>query len=455
MEAGSALGGGATDCDDATAAPCPPTPGSVSTASQTSVTVTWVATTGPAATSYTVTCVSGGTCSNTSRGTQASGFTDSGLTCGTTYTYRVVAVNASGNSAASNNFSGSTSPCASAPAINSSSISSITNNSASFNANVSGNGLPTNITYRYGTSNLACGSLPSTLSGTNANFTGTVNDSKASGAIFVGNTRYYYCVVAVNGINTTSTAVSSFVTLPAAPGTPTVSYSSSINRNNVSWASSAGGGAYTLTYYLYSCSDSNNTCTPSVFEGSTTSTSSTSGSNCGWYNRVYLYASTAAGNSTYSGVGSTVANAPIACYKDADMDGDTVGGLLTYCGPSCPSNAKSSQSAQADCNDNDSNNYYGNINWYADGNDHNCDGQIINNVNYSTTYPQGYHWYATYFNSMVGGVCTEQMGTTTQSSQTQYCGNPYYTSNSYLGLDCVSGQPVYVVAGGSNTLLCQ
>lgn len=219
MDAASALGGGATDCDDTTGAPCAPTSTSVVGASPTSTTVSWSAGTGPAATSYTVTCVSGGSCSNTSRGSQTSPYTDSSLTCGTSYTYNVTATNASGTSPASSNFSGSTNACV--PTVTTTAASSITSTTVLLNSTINPNGASTSITYRYQTGATATcnGTTPaSTIAGP----TGLTGSSPLSGATtqqsltgLSANTTYYFCATANNAVGTAYDVVLSFTTLKA------------------------------------------------------------------------------------------------------------------------------------------------------------------------------------------------------------------------------------------------
>lgn len=230
MDAGSVLGGGATDCDDATAAPCPPVISSVGSPTLTSLTVTWSAGTGPTQTSYDLFW-----CDRTANGsctpsTQITNVTsayvhNATITCGRTYAYSIRANNASGASADSNVVTGSTSACATAPSITAQGVNTVTTNSVNFTSTVNGNGTSSTITYRYGpsptyNSGTPCSNLPSTIAGTNSGFTGSVSDSKASGAIFSANTTYFYCATANNAGGTTNGVSnnnlnSSFTTLKA------------------------------------------------------------------------------------------------------------------------------------------------------------------------------------------------------------------------------------------------
>ncbi len=230
MDAGSVLGGGATDCDDTTAAPCPPTISSVGSATLTSLTITWSAGTGPTQTSYDLFW-----CDRTANGactpsTQITNVTsayvhNATITCGRTYAYSVRANNASGASADSNVVTGTTSACATGPSITAQGVSSISTTSVTFTSSVNGNGSATTITYRYGpsptyNSGTPCTTLPSTIAGTNSGFTGAVNDSKASGAVLSANTTYFYCATANNAGGTTNGVSnnnlnSSFTTLKA------------------------------------------------------------------------------------------------------------------------------------------------------------------------------------------------------------------------------------------------
>ena len=159
-------------------------------------------------------------------------------------------MNASGSSTDSAVGQGTTSSCVSAPSITAQGVNTITGTSVNFTSSVNGNGAATTITYRYGTSNVACSSLPSTIAGTNSGFTGSVSDSKASGAIFTANTTYYYCVTANNSQGTTNgvsnnNANSNFTTLKnngttCTTGSECISGNCYVDADNDRYAPSSG-----------------------------------------------------------------------------------------------------------------------------------------------------------------------------------------------------------------------
>ena len=133
------------DCDDATGAPCQPTTPSVSNPGQTSLSVSWSPTTGPAATSYTLRWCQGASCtpetniSGISSGSSSYNH-NSSLSCGQTYRYRIVAINDAGQTG-SGIGQGTTSACVNVPTLSSSpTVSSISQNGAILGGNVTNNG---------------------------------------------------------------------------------------------------------------------------------------------------------------------------------------------------------------------------------------------------------------------------------------------------------------------------
>lgn len=107
------------------------------------------------------------------------------------------------------------------PTVTTSSASSITQTTASLAAFINPNGSSTDRSYRYGTSNVSCSSLP--------NSTTPVNIGSGTSLVFPNNqgiaslsaaTTYYYCATATNPGGTTYGTVQSFTTLPNAPTAP-------------------------------------------------------------------------------------------------------------------------------------------------------------------------------------------------------------------------------------------
>lgn len=336
----TAAGGGATNgvsnnniASSFKTYPGAPTITSVGSATQTSLTVNWTAPSGgedsyklyycdrTANGACTPNIQIGGTISNAS----TSYLQNTVITCGRTYAYQLFATNATGDSAGSNISTGSTSLCVTAPSITAQGATANDSTSATFTSTVNGNNGATNITYRYSTSNFACNSLGSTLSGTNTNFTGSVSDSKGSGAVLSPNITYYYCATAdntpaggglTNGVSNNNLA-NNFTTFPGSPtGVSATALSSS--QINISWTAPAGGAnSYNLIWCQgVSCTPTNTiTGVSSVYTHSPLSASTTYG-----YQVVAV-----------NGRGVSAASSPVAyattqasCtngYKDYDGDG--------------------------------------------------------------------------------------------------------------------------------------
>lgn len=198
-----------SDCNDTTGEPCKPTINTVGSATQTSLVVTFSAGAGPSATgSALLWCdrTANASCAPNIRitGSVTSPYTHNAtITCGKNYAYKVTSQNALGDSDFSADVVGSTSSCASAPSVTTSAATSVGASTAILNSTINPNGASTNVIYRYGTSNVACSSLPSTLSGPN----GLTGSSPLSGATtqntltgLTVNTTYYFCATASNGI---------------------------------------------------------------------------------------------------------------------------------------------------------------------------------------------------------------------------------------------------------------
>lgn len=208
-----ALGGGATDCNDATGAPCAVSI-SAGGVTQTSTSIAWSAATGPAPTSYNLYWCTGSSCTpSTQIAGVSSTYSHTGRSCGTVYGYKVLAVNAAGTSPDSNVNYQTTSSCAGAPIVTTNTITSITNSSALFSGNFDPNGGSTN-QYQWwysATSPANCASLTNVLttSATSYSVSGTYTLSVTG---LSGNTTYYVCARGTNSIGTTYGGVQSFTT---------------------------------------------------------------------------------------------------------------------------------------------------------------------------------------------------------------------------------------------------
>ncbi len=319
-------------------------------ASATSMTVSWTNPPGSAV-SYNVKWCTGASCVPGVSGTQfntstnvSSPATITGLTgSGQTYYFIVSAINATG----STDTGSIPQILGTAPSVFTSVPTASAAASVIFNSTVNPNYLTTHVDYRWGTSNVACGSLPNVQAGP----TGLTGSSPLSGATtqatlntgLTSNTVYYFCATATNGVATTSAGVIPFTTAPATVGAPTASYVIAGNYNSVSWSAiSAGGSAGSITYKVYYCNDGSNTCTPNSLYTTTASTSTTPGATCSQYNR---YAITSHSSTGIDGVlsGITTSNGGMlggstTCYSDSDGDGQGAAayGSGTYCG-GCPS----------------------------------------------------------------------------------------------------------------------
>lgn len=213
LSGGAALGGGATDCNDSSAAPCAPNSPSVSATGQTSLTVNWSASTGPLPTTYNLfycdrTASSSCTPNSQLGGTlaTASYVHNTGLTCGRNYAYIVRGINASGTSPDSGILTTSTSACASVPTITSPTATGITSTGATLGGNITSNGGAA-ITQR-GICYSTIQSAPSLVNGATCfqeGGTATGLFTLATSAL-TSSTFYYYTIYATNIAGTGYTA---------------------------------------------------------------------------------------------------------------------------------------------------------------------------------------------------------------------------------------------------------
>ncbi len=217
-----------------------------------------------------------------------------GLTTSTTYYWCAIVFNNLGTTYST---IGSFVPVNPPPSITAQSATSVTNNSATLQSTVNPNNVTTSITYRYSTSNVACSSLGSTLTGPSG-LTGSANISPNATALsgLTGNTLYYYCATA-NSIGGTTNGVSNgdansnFRTLPGAP-TSVSGGSATQTSISVTWSNPAGGA---VSYDLWRCTGAGCSSFAQITTGVTSPRSDT-GLTCGTTYRYRIRANNASGS---------------------------------------------------------------------------------------------------------------------------------------------------------------
>jgi fibronectin type 3 domain-containing protein len=216
-------------------APAAPT-GLTATAGSGSVTLNWTASSG--ATSYNVyrgTTAGGESTSAIVTGITSASYSDTGLTNGTKYYYKVAAVNAGGTSALSAEASATPQP--SAPAAPIGLTATAGSGSVTLNWTASSGATSYNV-YR-GT---AAGSESTT-----AIVTGNTSAAYSDTGLTNG-TRYYYKVAAVNGGGTSAlSAEASATPQPSAPAAPTGLAATAGNASvALNWTASSGATSYSV-----------------------------------------------------------------------------------------------------------------------------------------------------------------------------------------------------------------
>src|SRR5208283_1152785 len=216
-------------------APAAPT-GLTATAGSGSVTLNWTAPSN--ATSYNVyrgTSAGGESTTAIATGITATAYSDTGLTNGTKYYYKVAAVNGGGTSALSAEASATPEP--SAPAAPTGLTATASSGSVTLNWTAS-SGATSYSVYR-GTS--AGGESPTALA------TGITSASYSDNSVTNG-TIYYYKVAAVNGSGTSAlSAETSATPQPSAPSAPTGLTATAGNSTEVlSWNASSGATSYNV-----------------------------------------------------------------------------------------------------------------------------------------------------------------------------------------------------------------
>ncbi len=225
---------------EASATPAPPVPaaptGLTATAGNASVTLTWTASTGAATYNvYRGTTAGGEAATAVAAGITATTYTDSGLTNGTKYFYKVAAVNTAGTSPQS--AEASATPAPPVPAA------------------------PTGLTATAGNASVTLTWTASTGAATYNVYRGTATGGEAATAIATGitattytdsaltnGTRYYYKVAAVNTAGTSPQSAEASATpaapVPAAPtGLTATAGNASVTLN---WTVSSGAATYSL-----------------------------------------------------------------------------------------------------------------------------------------------------------------------------------------------------------------
>ncbi len=223
-------------CGTPTSPPAAPT-NLTATAGNTQVSLSWAASSG--ATSYNVkrSTVSGGPYANVATGVKTTGYTDTGLTNGTTYYYVVSAVNAAGESPDSNQASAT--PTCSTPAA----PTGLTPTAGNAQVSLSWNASSGATSYNVKRSTISGGSYTTIASGvTSTSYT----DTGLTNGI-----TYYYVVSASNACGESAnsgqvSATPAAASLPAAPTGLTATAGPGVKKVSLSWTASSEATSYNV-----------------------------------------------------------------------------------------------------------------------------------------------------------------------------------------------------------------
>ena len=280
----------------------PPAPtGLTATAGNAQAALSWTASTG--ATSYSIfrgTTAGGESTTAVATGITTTSYTNTGLTNGTTYYYKVTAVNPNGSSGYSNE--ASTTPVLPAPAA------------------------PTGLTATPGNAQVALAWTASSGASSYSIFRGTTAGGESTTAIATGvtttsytntgltnGTKYYYEIKAVNsaGSSAYSNEASATPVAPTVPAAPTGLTATAGNTQvALSWAASSGATSYSVFRGTTAGGES----TTAVATGITT----TSYTNTGLTNgTTYYYKVTAVNTTGSSGYSNEASAKPVAATDNA------------------------------------------------------------------------------------------------------------------------------------------
>ena len=169
-----------------------------------------------------------------------------GLSCSTTYHFRVVGVNSVGTSN-SGDATFTTSTCA-VPTVSTATVTPITFTAATLKGSATSNGTSTTVTFQYGTTT----GYGSTVTAAESPLANTASGSSVSGAItgLACSTTYHFRVVGTNSTGTSNSGDATFTTTTCAAPTVTTGAASSVTFTSAAVAGtvSSNGTSTTVTF---------------------------------------------------------------------------------------------------------------------------------------------------------------------------------------------------------------